>query len=78
MKKKRSSLFEVLVPKLSFNKLAVGALVILFSTVINSDAQFQDYGNYDFNGQIQSDFQGSGFESPPDNNVIQTGKYFHK
>ena len=78
MKKKRSSLFEVLAPKLSFNKLAVGALVILFSTVINSDAQFQDYGNYDFNGQIQSDFQGSGFESPPDNNVIQTGKYLQK
>ena len=46
--------------------------------MIDSDAQFQDYINFDFNDRTPSELEGSGNDGPPENNLIQSGKYLHK
>ena len=70
MKKKRPSLHRFsLKPKNIFNKITVLA-VIVFSPVIYSNAQYQDYGNYQYFDNID----GSGMEDQQFGNINQPGK----
>ena len=70
MKKKRPSLRRFsLKPKNTFIEIAVLA-VIVFSSVIYSNAQYQDYGNYQYFDNID----GSGMEDQQFGNINQPGK----
>ena len=72
MKKKRSSSLRFsLKPNTVFNDVVLFAIVA-FSSVIYSNAQYSDYGDYQSFANLNID--GSGHEDDQFNNINQPGK----